>query len=163
MGIESGEHARSNARPPQPDLQYHLPGWARTYALIFGLVWTFLMFYAVVSSVAARSPEAFLALLLLAAGMFLSYRWAQISLASDADHLTIRNLFRTYRLPIAQVNGFRLSRRLLDSFFPSVRVELRNRRAITLSVFATRWGGGSARKTRERVEILQSWLRSGDG
>jgi len=91
-----------------PHIEIRQSRLLRTGIITFAVIWCALLAFVVV--VTLPRPTVVVPVLMIGFGVLFLGRLATLSVATEADELVIRNVYRTWRLPRGAVSGFRLGR-----------------------------------------------------
>lgn len=139
------------------DVNIRPPLLLRVYTYAFGVVWCGLVAVGLVK--AAPKPGAVILVFMLVFGVTLCWRMGGLSAVGEGDTLVIRNIYRTRRVPAADITGLRTGTAPMQPFGRTVYV-VTDADAIALDA-CSMW---SFRKRSERHrQILETWLQGHRG
>jgi hypothetical protein len=132
-------------------LRLRAPLAVRVWLIAFGILWCGLLAWIVVL-VAPRPAAVIPALILMFGGAFI-FRLSAVTAATDGEWLTIRNVYRTWRIPRSGVTGFRLGRDTATPF-GYVVFALTDDEIVSLDVSRTPTRSG---RVRRQLAVLEDW------
>jgi len=150
------ESAAETREPPYPVIRP--PALLRAYVVVFGFIWCGGVVAGLVTALIHASPVAVFLLVMLAFGAGLCYRLFRMSVELRPGELLVRNYFRTIRVQVDNIEGFRVGSTAAQPLSKSIHVLLGGDQLIPLDVTSRPYlFGRGADLLDRRLAELKAW------